>query len=406
MTETLTSRSPWHGTADPAELAHWRAVAETVAATLAVDAVERDRANLDPHVELELLRSSGLVNLLIPAEYGGGGAHWESAFLAIRILARADASVSQVLAYHYVNSAGIVFNLPGERQAEWFRRSAAGNWVWGDSVNPVDPALSLVPHGEGYILNGLKRFSTGASVGDVTLVNARVSEGPDTGRFAYAVLEHTRAGVHYLGDWDALGQRLSASGSVRFTDVRIEPADLLGLDSEEPFSSLVTPGIQLAFGNLYLGIAEGALERGTEILRARANAWFLSSADLYRNDPFVQRTVGEFVSRIAAAEALADRVNVLFDRAIERGADLTAAERGEIAIQIAQLKVVTDDVAVTVANRIFEVTGSSSALTRVGLDIYWRNIRTHSLHDPVDYKKLEVGAHYLNGELQPISLYT
>ena len=52
------------------------------------------------------------------------------------------------------------------------------------------------------------------------------------------------------------------------------------------------------------------------------------------------------------------------------------------------------------------MTGSSSARSEVGLDIYWRNIRTHSLHDPVDYKKLEVGANYLTGDVQPITLYT
>jgi hypothetical protein len=33
-------------------------------------------------------------------------------------------------------------------------------------------------------------------------------------------------------------------------------------------------------------------------------------------------------------------------------------------------------------------------------------VRTHSLHDPVDYKKIEVAAYYLHGELQPLSLYT
>jgi hypothetical protein len=38
--------------------------------------------------------------------------------------------------------------------------------------------------------------------------------------------------------------------------------------------------------------------------------------------------------------------------------------------------------------------------------VFWRNIRTHSLHDPVDYKKIEVGAHFLNGTVQPVSLYT
>ena len=64
------------------------------------------------------------------------------------------------------------------------------------------------------------------------------------------------------------------------------------------------------------------------------------------------------------------------------------------------------EVGLEVANRVFEVTGASSTTTATGLDLHWRNIRTHSLHDPVDYKRIEVGAHFLNGTVQPVSLYT
>jgi alkylation response protein AidB-like acyl-CoA dehydrogenase len=399
-------RSPWRGAATREELAHWRAVAERVAATLGEDALERDRANLDPTSELDLLRDSGLVNLLDPAEYGGGGGHWESAFLAIRILSRSDASIAQILAYHYINSGNIGFNAPAEKRGDWYRRTVEGRWVWGDSVNPTDPNLELTPDGDGYRLNGLKRFSTGASAGDVVLVNAVVRGGDLDGRLLFFALDHDRAGVEYLGDWDALGQRLSASGSVRFADVSVAAEDVLGVGTDEPFSTLLTPGIQLAFGNLYLGVAEGALARGLDITRARPAAWFLSSAATYRDDPFVQRVVGEFGSKIAAVEALADRAGSRFDEVISLGEKVTAELRGEIAIEIAKLKVVSTEVGIEVANRVFEITGSSSAKSSTGLDLFWRNVRTHSLHDPVDYKKLEVGAYLLNGELQPISLYT
>lgn len=399
-------RSPWSGRADAVEIERWTAVAEAVASTLAEDALARDRANQDPVAELRLLRDAGLVTLLVPEQFGGGGAHWETAFRVVRILARADASVAQVLAYHYINESNIGFTAPPAERDEWFRRTAVGRWVWGDSVNPVDPDLVLEPAGDGWTLNGFKRFSTGSSVGDVLLVNAVVKGGDDDGRSLMFLLEHARAGVEYIDDWDFLGQRLSASGSVAYHDVSVAPSDVLGALGDEPFSTLITPGIQLAFGNLYLGIAEGALARGRELTLARPNAWFLSIAERYSGDPFVQRLYGEFASRIAAVEALADRANGRFDDTIAIGGALTAEQRGELEIEIAKLKVVATEVGIEVANRIFEATGSSSAKSSIGLDLFWRNVRTHSLHDPVDYKKLEVGANYLTGALQPISLYT
>ncbi|MGM0931590.1 MAG: acyl-CoA dehydrogenase family protein [Actinomycetota bacterium] len=401
-----TRRSPWTGHATREELAHWQQIAEGVAAVLSADVLERDRRNADPQAEVELLRSSGLFNLIIPSEWGGEGGHWESALHAVRILARTDASIAQILAYHYANLGAVVFYGNPQVQERLLRRSAQGRWSWGDSVNPVDPNLELVPDGDGYRLDGVKHFSTGASVGDAILVNAAITAGPDQGTFLALALEHDRTGISFLGDWDALGQRLSASGSVKYDGVLVTAADIIGEVGEEPFSSLVTPYIQLAFGNLYLGIAQGALERGRQITLARKNSWFLSSAETYALDPLTQRVYGELASRAAAVEALADRTNERFDAVIAVGGELTAGARADIEIEIARLKVVSTEVGVEVANRIFEVTGSSSAKTEVGLDIFWRNVRTHTLHDPVDYKKVEVGANFLLGEVQPISLYT
>jgi hypothetical protein len=43
---------------------------------------------------------------------------------------------------------------------------------------------------------------------------------------------------------------------------------------------------------------------------------------------------------------------------------------------------------------------------RRGAGPFWRNVRTHALHDPVAYKRREVGDHFLNGTHPPFTLYT
>jgi len=251
------------------------------------------------------------------------------------------------------------------------------------------------------VLNGRKRYSTGAATGDVTAIMGVEEPG---GRVLVAVTDHDRPGVRYLDDWDALGQRLSASGSVEFRDVIVEAGDILGHWREEPYATLSSP--VLCFANMYLGIAEGALDQARRLTLARNGAWPLGQAEHHSRDPFVQRMFGELVARVAATESFADRWNTLLDELIARGSDVTFADRAEIEVGIAQVKIISTETALEVATRIYEATGASSTRSDIGLDMYWRNIRTHSLHDPVDYKKLEVGANYLTGDVQSITLYT
>ena len=400
-------RSPWSGAASPKELARWIEVAERVAATVAEDAAERDRTSARPLAVLELLRESGLANLLIPTEFGGEGAHFETAFYVTRILARADASVAQILGYHWLNQTCVTFYGPDEqRQAEWYRRSAAGRWFWSDSFNPVSPDLEIVAEGDNYRLSGLKRFATGASVADKIIAGGVASGGALDGELIVFAIDGDREGVEHLDDWDNLGYRSSASGSVRYSNVLITPDDVIGADHDEPFSSIVTPGVQLLFGNVYLGIAQGALEQAKRLTLARPNSWFLSTVDRFADDPITHRLFGDLVAKTVAVEALADKLNRRFDEVVALGGATTAEDRAQLEIVIAQLKVISTEVGLEVSSRVYELTGASSTKSSIGLDRHWRDIRTHSLHDPVDYKRIEVGNHFLNGVYAPVSLYT
>jgi alkylation response protein AidB-like acyl-CoA dehydrogenase len=400
-------RSPFAGNASADEIVKWSVIAEQVADAVATTAAERDRTSARPFEVLQLLRDSGLTNLIVPTEFGGYGGHWETALLVTRIIARVDASAAQVLGYHWLNQACVTFYGPDEaRQARWYTESAAAKWMWSDSFNPVSPDLAIEAEGENYRLTGFKKFATGASVADIIIAGGVATGGAFDGELIVFALNNDREGVEHIDDWDHLGYRSSASGSVRYTNVLITPEDIIGADKDEPFSSIVTPGVQLLFGNVYLGIAQGALEQAKELTLARKNSWFLSGVDTYAQDPITQRAFGDLVSKTVAVEALADKLNRHFDDVVALGGKTTADDRANLEIKIAQLKVVSTDVALDVANRVYELTGASSTHSSVGLDRHWRDIRTHSLHDPVDYKRIEVGNHFLNGAFAPISLYT
>ena len=377
--------------------------ARDVANHLALDALERDRANAEPFAEAELLRKAGLPNVLLPATTGGAGLPWSVALEVVREIARADGSIAQLLAYHYVNAHNLVWVADDAGRRRWGVPTAENQWLWGDSVNPVDPDLQLVRDGDGYRLRGTKNFSTGASVGDVTVVGGLTETGEDL----LVVVPRETEGFVKGGDWDNLGQRLSASGSVRFDDVRVEPDAVLGSASTSgAFGSLVTPAIQAAFGHFYLGVTRGALEAASEYTRTSSRPWLLSDVQEAVEDPYVLATYGRLVARLRAAEALGASVGESLSQAHERGGDLTWAERGEVAEEIAALKVVSSDLALEATSAIFEVTGARASSNRFGFDRFWRNVRTHTLHDPVQYKAREVGDHFLTGSYPAFSLYT
>jgi alkylation response protein AidB-like acyl-CoA dehydrogenase len=386
-------------------LTHDQAVeaARGVAAVLAKDALERDRANAEPVAEAQLLREAGLPALLLPASVGGAGLGWATALRVVRDIAAADGSIAQVLGYHYVNIANLWWVNGLDR---WGPVSATEQWLWGDAVNPTDPDLVLVLDGAGYRLNGRKSFATGFSVGDASVVSGAV-EG--SGEHLLLVVRRDAAGVVPGGDWDNLGQRLSASGSVTFTDAMIAPDQVLGgigQDVATPRSSLVTPAIQAVFGAFYLGIAQGALATARDYTHSTSRPWLLSDSSSATADPYVLATYGRLVAATRAVEALANEVADHLDRADAAGDALTWEARGELAEHVAALKVVATDVALDVTNTIFEVTGARATSNAVGLDRFWRNVRTHTLHDPVAYKRREVGDHFLNGTYPPFTLYT
>ena len=68
----------------------WLARAAEVSRLFAIDASQRDIDNVSPVAEVGLLKSSGLLKILGPKQYGGGGQGWDVGYKAIREVAKGD----------------------------------------------------------------------------------------------------------------------------------------------------------------------------------------------------------------------------------------------------------------------------------------------------------------------------
>ena len=55
-------------------------------------------------------------------------------------------------------------------------------------------------------------------------------------------------------------------------------------------------------------------------------------------------------------------------------------------------------VSLTASQELFEMTGARGTGHAEALDRFWRNTRTHTLHDPLDYKLNQLGRWRLKGE--------
>jgi alkylation response protein AidB-like acyl-CoA dehydrogenase len=382
-----------------------RAIARRLAHQLAATAGARDQAGGTPRAERHLVRESGLLTLGIPAAWGGDGASWPTVLEVIQILASADSSIAQVYGFQHVLLATCqLFGAPHQAR-RLLEDTAAHSWFWGNALNPLDRRLALVATPAGRVLRGDKSFSTGAIDSDMLIVSALEDR---TGRLVVAAIPTARAGIQLRDDWNHMGQRQTDSGSSRFVDVAVRDHEILGPPG--PLGSTratLRPCIaQLVFTHVFLGIAEGALAAARDYVRTRTRPWIASKLESNTQDPYVLRRFGDMVAALAGAQAAADRAGERFERAWQRGDELTIDERGRVAVDIAAAKLLASRAVLDITSQIFEVTGAGAGHRAQGFDRFWRDARTLTLHDRIDYKIHDLGQWYLNDQWPTPSFYS
>lgn len=408
--QAALASSPWTGRARPTTPEAWLERASDVAGILAADAVERDRAQAVPTAEVQLLKDAGLVTLLGPTEHGGAGQTWDLAYQVVREVASGDGSIGQLLAYHYLWAWAVRLVGTPEQIEAVETLYTTENLFFGGAVNPRDGDLTIRDEGDEIVFNGRKSFSTGSKVSDLTVLEG-VLEGSE--KHIFAIVPSRQPGIVFHDDWDNLGQRLTESGGVSITDVRVPWAAAAGyVDKEQVelvYGTLNLPTIQLVFSNFYLGIARGGLKAGTAYTRSTTRPWPYGGDDKASasEEWYVLEGYGRLQSQLWAAEALADDVGREISALLHAPReDLTPEARGHVAVRVAAVKQLATDVALEVGTKIFELTGARASSNTVGLDLFWRNARTHTLHDPVAYKRREVGEYALLGKIPEPSWYT
>jgi alkylation response protein AidB-like acyl-CoA dehydrogenase len=228
------------------------------------------------------------------------------------------------------------------------------------------------------------------------------------GKLIVAAAPSDRVGISIRGDWDNMGQRQTDSGTVEFFNVEIRDEEVL--KSPGPLGSTratLRPCLaQAIIANVYLGLGEGALEEAREYTSTQTRPWLASGVERPQDDPYILAHYGDMWLELQAARLLLNQAGESLQQAWAEGEALSENQRGRCALDIAAAKASSTRAGLDVCNRMFEVMGSRATGSSARLDRFWRNIRTYTLHDPVDYKIRELGNWALNGRIPLPTFYS
>jgi alkylation response protein AidB-like acyl-CoA dehydrogenase len=302
--------------------------------------------------------------LRVPLAHGGIGASVEQLYDLLIELGEADSNLPQILRAHFGFIERLLAEIDPALHGPWMRLAAEGV-VFGNATTELgDGSLTTMQttlkrddaaEGDAWRLDGDKYYSTGTLYADWISVSAQRLNDDGSSERVIALVPAEAQGVERVDDWAGFGQRLTASGTTRFRNVRVKAENVLLYVRDQP-----TP----------------------------------------REDPLVQQVIGQLASTafIAAStvQAVARGLGDI-DRYRARGEAAPESLLFEVELNTAKAQAGIVDAVLQAGTRLFDIGGASALQEDRRLDRHWRNARTLASHNPTIYKGRVVGDHLLNG---------
>ena len=205
-------------------------------AEFAPKAMERDKTKEFPADNLKKLGELGLMGMMVPPEHGGSGADTVSYVLALAEVAYACASTAVVMSVHTsIVCESIMRNGTDEQKQKYLKRLATGEILGAFALtepnagsDPVRQTTKAVFDGNGYILNGTKRFTTTGKNAGLIIVTAKTDEDARHKGISAFLVEQGAPGLTVGPLEDKMGLRASDTADLIFEDCRLPAENLLG----------------------------------------------------------------------------------------------------------------------------------------------------------------------------------
>lgn len=361
--------------------------ARAAAGLAAQHASGHDRDGTFPVEGLAELASSGYLALVVPREFGGGGATVTELVLGNLALAHGDASLALVVAMHgaLLGRVRDASTWPAPLLERVGREIASARAGTGALINSLasEPEMGSPSRGglpatiakrvdRGYLLNGRKSFSSGSTVLRWGVISAAVhsaSQDPYLGNFLVPL---STPGVRIEPSWDTLGMRATCSHTVVLEDAFVsneaEVPRVAARAGTPPFERAWS----LSVAAVYLGVAEAARDYALQFARGRKPT----------------ALGGKAIATLPSIRDRAGRIDLLLFEArgllvsLARAWDAAPAASFEAALAAA--KVVASNNAVAVVEQAMRLVGGSSMDRAAPIERHYRDVRGGLHHPPQD----------------------
>lgn len=378
------------------------ATAERCAEAFADGARKHDEDATFAAEHLEALRAAGFLKAPIPVELGGGGVgSTHDVVVAASRLARGDAATAIGVNMHLAVLLNVIRRWQIARDGgdstvagaagQALRSIAEGDVVFATAASEPSPQDLTRPRtvaerdGDGWVVRGRKVFATMAPAATVLNVALTYRAADGTERYGFAMVPTATDGVVFHDDWDALGMRASASGSVSFDGVRLGPDGVrdgfpAGTMSVELHERYLASGAFHAAASL--GIAEAAHAHVLAGLRRRSDTVL---ADAHATVRLADNLVDLTTMRATLSRA-AHAVDDLW-AAFPRGGVALADARAAFA-QVQAAKAHINEAGSRVVDRALALSGGAGYLNASPLAKAWRDARAGAFMHPLGANRL------------------
>lgn len=351
-----------------------------------------ERGELDASV-IKQCFELGLMGIETPEEYGGAGASFFSAILAVEEVSRADASVGVFVDVQntLVNNALIRYG-NAEQKSKYLTRLAAdavGAYALSEAASGSD-AFALktraVDRGDHYVINGRKLWITNGREAEIFIVFANVD--PDAGYRGITafVVEKSFEGFSVGKKENKLGIRASSTAEVILEDCRVPKENVLGEIGRGYKVSIETLNEgRIGIGAQMVGIARGALDAALAYTAEREQ--FGKSINQFQG---VQFQLAEMAVDLEAARLL-----------VYNAARLKDARRPFVK-EAAIAKLYSSRAAEKIASKAIELYGGYGFVKDYPVEKFWRDSKIGAIYEGTSNMQLQTIAKLITTGKQPL----